>query len=137
MATRKLSLAERVIERAKVHQSFLGYVLTLYQQSRGQSEADLANWLGCTPEQLGRLSLCRRPAGTDATFKNDVEALAQFAGVDAGRLVQVLRAAESIVALRDTSATGGIGLPPLRLAAREVGKADCRDKPESGEEEGP
>src|SRR4051794_35701720 len=133
MTTPNDKLLGRVVERTKARPSFLGHALSLYQESRGLSDAELAAWFDCSGEQLIRLSLCRRPVGTDVTFRNDVETVAKFAGVDAGRLVQVLRAADSITALRDAP-PGAAGLPPVRLAAREAGKASDAGKPEGGED---
>jgi hypothetical protein len=137
MAVPKVNLTERAVQRARGHPLFLGYALSLYQQLRGQSEAELAVWLGCPLDQMSRLGLCRRPVGTDTAFRRDVEAIAQFAGVDSGRLAQVLRTADSIVALRDAPAGSGAGLPPLRVAAREAGKTGSGEESSGGKTEGP
>jgi hypothetical protein len=136
MATPESNVTERAAQRAKGHPSFVGYALSLYQQSRGQSEAELAGWLGCPIDTMSRLSLCRRPVGTDAAFRFDVEAIARFAGIDAERLVQVLRTAEGIEAFRSVPAAGDADSRPLRFAARQAGKAGSDEVAGGGKGEG-
>lgn len=121
MTTPKHDLLETVRRKAKDRPSFVAYVLARYQEANRLSDEQLGDWLGCTAERLQAMSLCRRPVGTDPHFRVEVEQVAHFGGVDAGKLVQVLRAVESMEAFRNAPPAVS-GTEPLRLAARKVDK---------------
>ena len=81
--------AERVGERA----FFLASVLLPHARAEGLDDAGLARYLGCEVAELPALLLCRRPAGE--TFQADVRRIADRFGLDAARLAEILRLAET------------------------------------------
>jgi hypothetical protein len=86
--------------------------------NRGIDEEDLAVLLGCSPEQIFRLALCRRP--DIRTFRQDVERVAAYVGANALRLAEMLREVDAWTALQETTADStlqpGSG---LLMAARD------------------
>ena len=119
MATSKNKLLESLRGKAREVSSFVAYALAVYQQSNKQSEAQIAEWLGCSVDEFQKLGLCRRPMGKDVTFRREVEQVANFAGADPVKLAQILRASESIIAFRDAP-QGSHGTQRLRQAARKA-----------------
>ena len=69
-----------------------------YAQSEGLNGESLAARLGVHGEDLGRLGLCRRPAGE--TFTRDVQVIAQRFGIDETLLAEVVRRSDALTALR-------------------------------------
>jgi len=70
----------------------VGSAIAAYRERRGQTEAELAAWLGLAGvTTLHKLSLCRRPDPTSPSFDDDVAALAQYFGGDEARLRLLLR----------------------------------------------
>lgn len=64
---------------------FLAHHLAAHQLAAGQSDADLAERLGCDSDTLTRLRLCRTPANVD-----EVRQIAERFGCDASVLAGVL-----------------------------------------------
>jgi hypothetical protein len=76
---------------------YLGWALAAYQQGHGLDEKRLAALLGCAPELVSELCLCRRP-GTLAprrTAAEDVRAIAACYGLDVAALRRVVEEAAS------------------------------------------
>lgn len=128
-------MASPVLRRAAASAAddpfFLGAALAIYQAGEGLSAKLLAQRLGCPPADLQRLVLCRRPDSSDAGFADDVRRIADWAGVDADSLVNIVRYAESVWALREkwqlTSPASG-----ALLAARDRQESED-DQEGSGE----
>ena len=104
------TLARRLEEDA----FFLAHALMGYARSEGLDEAGLAAALGCPPETLTMLRLCRSPR--DDTFKEDIDSIATRFQVDAGVLADAVRRGQTIAVMqaRQPDQTGG-----MLLAARD------------------
>ena len=87
-------------QRAAQRSFFLASALRQYQDLHQLDEQGLAHDLGCAPEDLPRLALCRRPVGASATFLDDVEQLTRRFQLKDGRLLALLRQVEAMAALQ-------------------------------------
>jgi hypothetical protein len=75
---------------AEADTSLVAHALAGYRRCNGLDARALAAWLGCEPESLPSLALCRRPVATLPSFQADVERLARVAGCDPTRLEELL-----------------------------------------------
>jgi hypothetical protein len=91
----------RAAERARKHPFFLASVLEEYRQMNGMNSEEVAQFLGCSWEDLVRLALCRCPITDSPTFLKDVDYLARRFAFPSERLIQIIREINSIRALRD------------------------------------
>jgi hypothetical protein len=66
-------------------------------------ESDLARFLGCQPEVLPKVGLCRRPDPDSPEFQSDVRRIADALGLQADRLVQLVRETDALNALGKAS----------------------------------
>jgi hypothetical protein len=64
---------------------FQAHILAAYQTARDLTDADLARDLGCTPEALTMIWLCRAPREGDNAAK-DIGCVAERFGCDPARL---------------------------------------------------
>ncbi len=105
--------------RASRHRFFLAADLEEFRAHRGMEEVELATFLGCGPELLPKVALCRRPDPTSPRFRLDLHRVAQAFSLAPDRLVSVIREVDALRALKEASqaATASQG---LLLAAREV-----------------
>jgi hypothetical protein len=117
MTDRLYALARRVRDDL----FFLSSALEEYARGEGLDKAGLAAELGCAPETLGPLGLCRRPR--PETFWADIERIAERFGLVPQRLAEVIRRADTLVALR------GPAVEPGWLAAARDRKKDNEDHP--------
>ncbi len=92
-------LLRRAAERAAAHTFFLAAALLPYARAEGLDDAALAARLGCAPERLARLLLCRQPRPAPGAFREDVAQIAAAFGLDAPRLANILRQASALAAL--------------------------------------
>jgi hypothetical protein len=116
------ALLAKAAGRATERRFFLASALAAYQELHGMDDNALAAYLGCPPDRLSRLALCRRPDPGSTGFRNDTQRVAAYAGANPLRLGTLLRAVESAEALRgDGDASGAL------LAARDA-------EPEDGDE---
>lgn len=89
---------------------YLGWYLGRYSEMSGMSMAELGRELGCLPETVNSISLCRAPRSEPPHFRSDIERVADRFQVRADRLMTVVRyvqveSDESILlAARDRSA---------------------------------
>ena len=90
----------RAAARAAADPFFVAFALAAYRALAGLDESELAAWLGCPEQNMARLALCRRPDGGSVMFGDEVRRIAGYAGSDAGRLAQILRAVENAEAMR-------------------------------------
>jgi hypothetical protein len=121
------NLLRRAAERAARRPFYLASALLAYARAERLDEDGLASHLGCDPASLPLLLLCRRPLGEGAVFRADVEAIARRFALDAGRLRDVIRAADALASIQE-GATGDSG--GLLAAARDRESPD--DQPRSG-----
>jgi hypothetical protein len=103
-------LLRRAAERASRDPFYLASSLLAYVRSEGLDDAGLAASLGCDPDALSALLLCRRPTGRGAVFRADVEAIAARFGIDAARLARRIRDADVLVSLQGATADRAGGL---------------------------
>jgi len=119
--------------RAADRSFFLASQLAAYQSLHSLTEADLAAWLGCQPDGLVTLALCRRPEISASSFRAEVEKVAARAGAKPERVAEALREVEAIMAFRRARQVQNGG---MLLAARDrVDDApECPDgdKPKKG-----
>ena len=110
----------RAVELAAEIPFFLASALKAYRFFNSLDDAALTAHLGCSPEDLPRLALCRRPGLDPTVFRKEVEQIAAYASVTAERLAELLREVESLGALqaaeRSGATTSGRG---LLMAARD------------------
>ncbi|NMO17426.1 helix-turn-helix domain-containing protein [Pyxidicoccus fallax] len=96
----------------------LGHVFERYRELEGRTQEELAKELGCTPDVLHWLSLCRRPEGQD--FDEQASAIAKRFAVDLVSLVQVLRHVEVMETLSRQVGNGDtLEEQPMQSAARD------------------
>jgi hypothetical protein len=82
---------------------FLARDLAEFRALHGFSEVDLAAWLGCAPERLPGLALCRRPALRGPGFRRDVQKISDYVGIRPERLAELLREVDAVDAFRHSS----------------------------------
>jgi hypothetical protein len=83
---------EQLATRACLDRWFLGAALAAYQRRHYLDDAGLAATLGCAPDLLTHLRLCRCPGigEPDRTQAEDIAAIAGRFGLDATILARVL-----------------------------------------------
>jgi len=102
----------RAAARAEGDPFFIGFALAAYRDLAGFDDRQLGTWLGCPLQNLPRLALCRRPDGESAMFGDEVQRIARYVEVEAGRLAQLLRAVENVEAMQGAA-------PGALMAARD------------------
>ena len=107
---------DRLARRAEGEEFFLAALLAVYADSERLDEGQMAAALGCAPEALRGLRLCRAPRADGAAFRQDVQAVADHFGLDVARLTGVVRRAQALARFR----AAGVGPRGLLLAAREA-----------------
>lgn len=112
----KSELRALAAHRAGEHEFYLASALIEYQRLRKMDEASLTQHLGCDLQTLDRLRLCRRPGEQSATFRTDVQAIAQRFGISAITLAQMLREIASLQAIRSADEAKS---PSVLMAARD------------------
>jgi hypothetical protein len=125
-------LLRRAAERAARRPFYLASALLAYGRAERLDDAGLAAHLGCDPAGLPPLLLCRRPLGEGAVFRADVEAIARRFALDAGRLRDVIRAADALASMQAAAADADGG---LLAAARDRESPDDQLRPGTAPEE--
>lgn len=90
---------ENFATRLEDDQFFLACPLRVYAKTEGLDDNQLAASLGCGPDVLLRLRLCRAPAA-DATFQRDIEAIVNRFGVRRDALIEAVRRGQIISKMR-------------------------------------
>lgn len=67
-----------------------------FRARQKMQESDLARFLNCEPDLLPKLGLCRRPDPDSPTFRSDITKIEQALGIQAGRLIQIIRETEAL-----------------------------------------
>ena len=109
-------LIQRFLNQARKDRFFLGWALSLFQETHSVNGHQLAQRLECDQNALDRLALCRLPDDKGGKFQNDVKQIAKFGPCNADRLVQLLREVVSISSLRGEVIEDASG---LLMAARD------------------
>jgi hypothetical protein len=105
---------DRLVQLAQERPTLLAGPLQLYKEQEGLDDQQLAAVLGCEPEAIPRLALCKRPRPAPH-FREDVERIASFIHADMLQLAMLMRALESREALSHRPGTARLAL----LAARD------------------
>lgn len=128
--------------RAAGRPFFMARDLDEFRALHGFGEPDLAAWLGCAPERLPKLALCRRPAPRAAGFRRKVQKISEWVGISAERLAELLREVDAVDAFRSSNTASPAGSSHgMLLAARDRIEDPVGDAGESArhddEEAGP
>jgi hypothetical protein len=107
---------EILVERVAGDPRFIGAALAEAGLLHDRTAA--AARLGCSPEQIPRLALCRRPDPTNERFADDVRRIAEFVRCDPVRLRDLLRETSAVGRLRGSAGGSDVG-QGLLLAARD------------------
>lgn len=118
-------LTIRTARRAADNPYFLAFALHRYAENNQMDEPALMTALGATDETLAHARLCRTPRTDRDGLQEDVNRIAARFGLNAGVLVQAVRAGEVAVAHRAAAERGVPEQASPMLAAR--------DRPEAGE----
>ncbi len=92
---------------------YLGWHLARYSEKKGMSMAEVSEELGCLPEVVSLISLCRAPRAEPPHFQMDVEMVAERFQVRADSLMNIVRYAQiasdesMLIAARDRDAEDG------------------------------
>jgi hypothetical protein len=118
---------DRLVQLAQERPTLLAGPLQLYKEQEGLDDQQLAAMLGCEPEAIPRLALCKRPRPA-LHFREDVERIATFIHADMLQLAMLIRALESREALSHRHGTAR----PSLLAARDHDEsAELEDESDS------
>ncbi len=91
---------------------YMGWYLARYAEMKNLSIAKMGQELGCLPDTVHAISLCRAPRSEPPHLRNDIERVAHGFQVQASKLIGIVR---HVQVTRDES---------MLLAARD------RDRPE-------
>jgi hypothetical protein len=105
---------EPLARRAEDEPFFLASVLAAFARSEGLNDPGLAAHLGCRVGDLVMVRLCRAPSSEPGDFREDVEAIAERFGLDAGRLAEAVKRGRVVARLQQARPDGG-----SLLAARD------------------
>ncbi|HZT42270.1 MAG TPA: hypothetical protein VFA07_08770 [Chthonomonadaceae bacterium] len=116
------ALLQRTALRAEHDPFYLASALAAYREAEQIDDTLLAAFLACTPDDLPRLALCRRP-GTlgQEEFHADVTQIAAHFGLHADRLAGLLRRVDFLEEARRPHAAPEE--QALLLAARDAEEA--------------
>ncbi len=89
--------------KAQGHPFFVASALAECRQRRNWDDRQLAEHLGCPPQALPRLGLCRRPSPAEPDFAARVRRIAEYAPCNPDALLVLLREASVLAALRETA----------------------------------
>jgi len=73
---------------------YMGWHLARYSEMKGLKAAELAKKLGCLPETVNSISLCRAPRSEPPLFREDIERVADRFQVKADKLMGIVRYAQ-------------------------------------------
>lgn len=112
---------DALARRVESDPEFLASALADYARSEGLDDEGLAAVLGCSVTVLGPLRLCLRPRPQAGQFRTDVDEIATRFGVRRDALVEVVRRADALAALRRPPSSQEHG---LLMAARDRAQDD-------------
>ena len=107
-------MTRKMVSLASRDPFYLGWYLASYSETTGMSKAEVGMELGCLPEAVDSISLCRAPRA-EPHFREDVEAVADKFQARADKLACIVRY------VRVSSDTG------VLLASRDHGVEDSPD----------
>ncbi len=90
----------RLARRVAIDPFFFGFALAVYAAAEGLDETGLAAALGCPPEQLAHVRLCRAPRADSGGFREDVDRIAEAFGLTREAVATVARRGQVVAAMR-------------------------------------
>ncbi|MFQ5741083.1 MAG: hypothetical protein ACE5JX_18940 [Acidobacteriota bacterium] len=130
---RNLPHWNRLLERVRRDDFFLGHALSVYQEANNLNDTDLAGWLECSEDLLRRLALCRKPEDQSPRFQEDVRRIADFAQCNPDRLVRLLRESAAIGSLTEGAHSDGLLMAALDRGEKKKRKPGKKTTPSDGE----
>lgn len=82
-----------LLNRAGRDEKYQAHSLMTYMQSKGFEWADLIEELNCDEESILKLALCRRIDTQSPNYSETLQMIANYAGIDAFMLANVLKKA--------------------------------------------
>lgn len=79
-----------VAQRASNRTAYLASAFDEFSRLRGMSPEKLADFLGCAPQSLAKLALCRRPDPSSSEFTGQTDQIASHCGANPRRLRALL-----------------------------------------------
>ena len=76
---------------ASVDPFYMGWHLARYSALKGLSVSEMGKELGCLPETVHSMYLCRAPRSEPPHFRNDIERVADRFQVTAAKLMGIVR----------------------------------------------
>ena len=70
---------------------YMGWHLARYSEMKGLSVTEMGGELGCLPETVNSISLCRAPRSEPPHFQDDIERVADRFQVKAAKLMGIVR----------------------------------------------
>ncbi len=92
--------------RLEGDRDFMASALAAYREREKLNDQALAKQLGATDVTLLRLALCKRPDSASPQFAAQVREIAEYVGVDAPQLSNLLRQVEILEQLAKQPGTG-------------------------------
>jgi hypothetical protein len=128
-----LGLAHRLREDPE----FMAYVLTIYQRQEQLSDDALSQHLNTTPATMPRLALCKRPASDSPQFADQIRQIADYTGVNAAQLANMVRQVSSLekLASRPTTADSGERASTWQAQLQRGLLAAARDRSDQEEDQ--
>jgi hypothetical protein len=108
-------------QRADADPFFLGCSLQQYARSEGLSEKQLMDMLGCSPESLVLVRLCRAPGGDSQQFQKGIQEISAKFNINPQLLAEVVRRGQAILELARPFSVKGM------LAAARDGEEQAKD----------
>ena len=125
MVDRLAALARRVEENP----DFLALTLADYARSEGFDDTALAARLDCDVRLLSKLRMCRRPRPGPELVQADVTRIASAFGIDRDILLEAVRRADALAALRDVVDESGFLMAARDRAEDDTAQSDDGDAP--------
>jgi hypothetical protein len=117
---------KKLANRAQDDGFFLGCLLKLYATSESLDDAKLAAKLGCPPNVLTPLRLCRAPGVLAMEFQKDVKQIAARFSLNRQALSEAVRRGQAILNMREDRE----GSRGTLMAARDKEPEPGEGKPE-------
>ncbi len=107
-----------VAERAATRSAFLAFALARYAAAEQLDDAALAERLGCEPDVLAHVRLCRMPPADRDGFRAAIARISETFGVASGPLGDAVRLGHALAELIDSPGESAAEVSYL-LAARD------------------
>ena len=125
-------LLQHAAARAAARPHFLAHALFVFRTHQDWDESQLATYLGCQPDTLALVGLCRRPRQDPAKFRDDIQKISERFSLEAERLAMLVRFVDAMDAFQAGSQSGALSSELLAAARdREADhEADSTDEDE-------